>query len=176
MSVAIVGVVSAFGSWSMFALMVALAVSSCATENGHYVLCDVPSVEVEFRNVASGTQWPAHVALRVHPARGAQGAWFLPRNGGSDGSQHIASITDVTVPGWHAPDPDGGPRLLGDISYVGTDADYRVLSEAPRAGAPAPAHFLLPDLREALWYRAKSDQRLDVARQFFDLDRCTAKK
>ncbi|CAD2253328.1 hypothetical protein X12_000717 [Xanthomonas arboricola] len=50
------------------------------------------------------------------------------------------------------------------------------MSEVPRLGAPAPAHFLLPDLREAVWYRAGPEQRLDIARQFFDLNGCAAQR
>ncbi|WP_230582153.1 hypothetical protein [Xanthomonas arboricola] len=162
------------GEWSMLALMVALALSGCAAQDAHYVLRDHPDMRAEFHQVASGPQWPSHLALRVHSTSSGRDAWFLPWNGGSDGSQHMASTTDVTAPGWHAPDPEGGPRPLGDVSYIGTDVDYRVFSEVPRLGAPAPAHFLLPDLREAVWYRAGSEQRLDIARQFFDLNGCAA--
>ncbi|MBB5866383.1 hypothetical protein [Xanthomonas sp. 3058] len=159
----------------MLVVMMALAVSGCAVENARYVLRDDAGVQAEFHAVASGPQWPAQLAVRVHAARTGVNAWFLPWSGGSDGSQHLASTTDVTAPGWQPPDPDGGPRPLGDISYIGTDAGYRVLSEGPRLGTPAPAHFLLPDLREALWYRAGADQRQQVARQFFDLVGCVSR-
>ncbi|WP_243847698.1 hypothetical protein [Xanthomonas euroxanthea] len=156
----------------MFGLMLTLAVGVCAVENARYVLRDDADTQARFLAVASGPHWPAQVALRVHSSRTGGDAWFLPWSGGSDDSQHMASTADVTAPGWQAPDPDGGPRPLGDVDYIGTDATYRVLSELPRAGMPAPAHFLLPDLREALWYRAAPAQRQAIARQFFDLDSC----
>ncbi|KGK56462.1 hypothetical protein NC00_17970 [Xanthomonas cannabis pv. phaseoli] len=156
----------------MLVLMMALAVSGCTAEHARYALRDDSGVQAAFQRVASGPQWPAQLAVHLLSARIGLDAWFLPWNGGSDGSQHLASTTDVTAPGWQAPDPDGGPRPLGDISYLGTDADYRVLSEVPRLGSAAPAHVLLQDLREALWYRTGPAQRQAVATQFFDLVGC----
>ncbi|AZR28064.1 hypothetical protein [Xanthomonas vasicola] len=81
----------------MWVLMMALAVSGCAVENARYTLRDDAGVQAEFHAVASGPQWRAQLALRVHSSHTGLDAWFLPWNGGSDGSQHLASSTDVTA-------------------------------------------------------------------------------
>ncbi|WP_244220709.1 hypothetical protein [Xanthomonas vasicola] len=106
----------------MWVLMMALTVSGCAVDNARYALRDDAGVQAEFHAVTSGRQWPAQLALRVHSSHTGLDAWFLPWNGGSDGNQHLASSTDVTAQGWQPPDPDGGPRPLGDVGYIGTDA------------------------------------------------------
>lgn len=98
------------------------------------------------------------------------GIW--PWNGGTNGQQNLASTTDVTAPDWKLPSVEAGPRPLGDVSYLGMDAQYNVLQSVPKRGEPAPAHFLIPDLRSALWYRTAPDQRDGDARQFFDLVGC----
>ncbi|MEA5126128.1 hypothetical protein [Xanthomonas floridensis] len=157
----------------MLVLTMALAVSGCVAEHARFALRDDSDVQAAFQRVASGPQWPAQLAVHLVSARIGLDAWFLPWNGGSDGNQHLASTTDVTAPGWQPPDPDGGPRPLGDIDYLGTDASYRILSEVPRTGMPAPAHFLLPDLGEALRYLPAPAQR-QPARQFFDLVGCAS--
>lgn len=153
-------------------LAAALATTACPVERAQYQLRDDPAVSAGFVAVASGPAWPSQLALRLHSARSGRAYWFLPWNGGSDGRQHLASTTDVNAAGWQPPSPDGGTRPLGDIEYLGTDADYRLLDQVPVAGGAAPAHLLLPDLREALWYRAAPTQREHIARQFFDLLGC----
>lgn len=152
-------------------LLLALA-ASCAPEQAHYVLRDDPAITARFLAVDATPDWPSGLALRLHSTRTGRDYDFLPWQGGSDGRSHLASTTDVTAPQWRAPDADGGPRPLGDVEYIGTDAAYALLAELPRRGGQAPAHFLLPDLREALWYRAASDRRETTARQFFDLAGC----
>lgn len=152
-------------------LMLGLA-ASCVPEHARYVLREDPAVSARFLVVDTTPDWPSGLALRLHSTRTGRDYDFLPYPGGSDARLHLASTTDVTAPQWRAPDPDGGPRPLGDIEYIGTDAGYLLSSKLPRRGEPAPAHFLLPDLREALWYRAASDQREATARQFFDLAAC----
>ncbi|WP_241093223.1 hypothetical protein [Xanthomonas bonasiae] len=153
-------------------LALALVASHCTVERARYALRDDPALTARFVAVESGLAWPAHLALRLQSARSGRAYWFLPADGGSDGRQMLASIADPTVPAWQAPDPDGGARPLGDAEYIGTDADYTLLDRVPRRGDAAPAHFLVPELRELLWYRTPSDQREGSARQFFDLVGC----
>jgi len=156
----------------LLSLALALAASHCAVERARYALRDDPALTARFVAVESGPAWPAQLALRLQSARSGRAYWFLPADGGSDGRQLLASITDPTVQAWQAPDPDGGVRPLGDAEYIGTDADYTLLDRVPQRGDEAPAHFLVPELRELLWYRTPSDQREGSARQFFDLMGC----
>lgn len=156
----------------LLSLALALAAGHCPVERARYALRGDPALTARFVAVASGPAWPSQLALRLQSARSGRSDWFLPADGGSDARQLLASTTDPTVPGWRPPDPDGGPRPLGDAEYIGTDAGYSLLDRVPRRGGEAPAHFLLPELRELLWYRAAPERREASARQFFDLVDC----
>ena len=156
----------------LLSLALALVASHCTVERARYALRDDPALTARFVAVDSGPDWPAHLALRLQSARSGRAYWFLPADGGSDERQMLASITDPTVPGWQAPDPDGDARPLGDAEYIGADAGYTLVERVPQRGGQAPAHFLVPDLRELLWYRAAPDRREGSARQFFDLVGC----
>jgi hypothetical protein len=52
------------------------------------------------------------------------------------------------------------------------NAAYDILGDLPRREGPAPAHFFIPNLREALWYRTPADKRDSDVHQFFDLVSC----
>ncbi len=153
----------------MFTLFVLAAAvrTSCPVERAHYVLRGHPDVTADFRPVATTRDWPSGLALGIRNGDSSQTSWWVPWNGGSDGLQHVASTEDVTARGWHLPDPDGGPRPFGDRQYLGLDATYSILGDVPRRGTPAPAHMLFPD-------SAGSQDRVFVARQFFDLAGCRA--
>jgi len=153
--------------------LLALAVATCAPEQARYVLRGDPAISARFLVVAATPDWPAGLALRLHSARSGRDYDFLPWSGGSDERQHLASTASVTAAGWQVPAADA-PRPLGDVEYLGFDASYALEAEMPRRGGQAPAHFLLPDLREALWYHAAADQREGTARQFFDQAGCRA--
>ena len=107
--------------------------------------------------------------MRLHVGATGRIYWWVPWNGGTDGQQNLASTTDVTRPGWRPPNPDDGPRPLGDVDFISTDAGYNLWDHVPVRGGPAPAHFLISNLREALWYRTPYNKRDGTARQFFDL-------
>lgn len=158
----------------MVSLVLALAASQCTVEHARYALRHDPALTARFVAVDSGPDWPAHLALRLHSTRSGPDHWFLPADGGSDGHQTLVSIDDPTQPGWQPPAPDGGDRPLGEAEYLGADAAYDLLDGVPRRGTPAPAHFLVPDLRQLLWYRAPAQQREPSARQFFDRVGCDA--
>jgi|SRR5579859_7640458 len=152
----------------MLALVAAVSLASCAFDHAHYVLRGDPQVTADFRPIDSGGDWPAGLAVRIRFGKSARAYWFLPWDGGTDGLQHLASTTDVEQPGWRPPSPDGGPRPLGDIDYIGTDRGYRVLDAAPHRSAPAAAHMLLPNLGDRTWHA-----NFDAApKQFFDLTGC----
>lgn len=144
---------------------------ACRIEDAVYVLRDQQDVTATYVRVESG--WPSKLAMRLHVGSSGRTYWWLPWNGGSDGKQNLASTTDPTLSSWKPPSSDDGrERPLGDVEYIGTDAKYHLLNGVPERGELAPAHFLIPDLREALWYRTDSNERDDTAKQFFDLTGC----
>ena len=73
---------------------------------------------------------------------------------------------DVTKPGWRPPNPDDGPRPLGDRQLLTMDASYNVLESVPQQGKAAPAHMLNPDA-------GSSQDRIFPVKQFFDFVDCT---
>lgn len=161
----------------MFVVMMAAMAAnlgSCKVEDAVYQQRSAPSITAAFMAVESTPEWPSGVALKMHFGATGRTYWWLPWNGGTNGQQNLASTTDVTAAGWKVPFlADGGPRPLGDVSFLGMDAQYNVLNAAPRRGELAPAHFLIPDLRQALWYRTPPNERDGDARQFFDLVSCS---
>jgi len=151
-------------------LLMSAVVANCPVEQARYVLRTEPTVVARFMKVESGADWPQGLALRLDFH--GRHAWFLPWNGGTDGRQNVSSTLDPTQPGWTPPSPDGGPRPLGDFEYIGLDATYRLLEAAPKRGEPAPAHFLLPHLDDALRHPQGDRPRDSLPRQFFDLIGC----
>lgn len=160
-------------------LMMAAAAAACPVEQAEYRLRDQPATSLRFIARDTGPDWPSDLLARIDVAGSGHRYWWLPWDGGSDGRQHLASTRDPAAPGWASPNPDdGGTRTLGNVDYIATDADYRLLERVPRQGDAAPAHILLPDLGEALWYRRDPAHVADgdrVARQFFDFSRCAAR-
>jgi hypothetical protein len=129
------------------------------------------AITAEFLAVDTGPEWPANLALKLHVGDSGRDYWWLPWNGGSNGTPHLASTTAVTAPGWQPPRVEAR-RPLGDVGYIGMDEAYNVLDGAPRKSAQAPAHFHIPDLRNALWYSTPPDKRDASSGQFFDLVGC----
>jgi hypothetical protein len=145
----------------------AASATQCPAENGHYVLRHVPDVSAHFREVDSGPDWPSGLALAVRSKKSGLVTWWLPWNGGTNNLQNLASTTDVSAPGWRPPNPDGGPRPLGNRQFLALDADYNIMPSVPRLGRPAPAHFLIPE-------SGSSGDRVFPEKQFFDLVSCSA--
>jgi hypothetical protein len=145
---------------------------SCPIEDARYALRTQPSVTAEFRDAETGPDWPGGLVMRLHIGASGRTYWWVPWHSGSSDGEHLASTTDATAPGWRPPNPDDGPRPVGDVDFIAVDEHYNLWNHVPVRGGPAPAHFLIPDLREALWYRTPGDARDGTARQFFDLVRC----
>ena len=160
------------------ALALAASLANCRVEHAHYSLRNAPGITADFRAVgvtdrrSPTDDWPSHLALGIRLTKTNRTYWFLPEPDGTAHLQHFASTTDVTAPGWKPPNPDGGPRPLGEIDYIATDANYRVIDAVPRLGDIAPAHMLFADLGEVLWYRTPSNRRDGAPKQFFDLVSC----
>lgn len=144
----------------------------CTIEHAHYQLRTQPTVTADFLDKNTGPDWPSNLVMRLRIGATGRTYWWLPWNGGTNGQQNLASTTDASAPRWRPPNPDGGPRPLGDVQFIATSAKYDLWDHVPVRGGPAPAHFLIPNLREALWYRTPSDARDGTVREFFDLVRC----
>jgi hypothetical protein len=153
----------------MLAFLFAVMTTPCPVERAHYTLRTMPSLTASFNDVPIDEDWRAGVAFGIRSSSSGRTYWFLPANGDPD---ILASTTDIAKPNWRPPSPDGGIRPLGDMQLLTFDADYNVLDDIPRRDAPAPAHILIPDLREAFWYRTPGDKREGSAKQFFDLTGC----
>ncbi len=152
------------------ALLMSAAVTACPVDQARYALRTEPAVTAGFLRVESSRDWPSGLALgiQVHGRR----HWFLPFPGGTDGAQNLASTLDPTVSGWTPPNPDGGPRPLGNFQYLGFDATYRLLPSIPHSGGAAPVHILLPTLDDALRHPTGDQPRDSIPRQMFDLVAC----
>lgn len=155
------------------AAAMAMDLQTCKVEDAVYRQRG-SSISATFIPVNSGPDWPASLALKMHVGDSGRSYWWLPFSGGSNGRQHLASTTDVTAPGWRPPSgEDGRARPLGDVGYVAMDASYNITGAPLQRGGLAPAHFHIPDLRSALWYRTPPDRRDGESGQFFDLVSCT---
>jgi hypothetical protein len=161
------------GIWLAATLAAAPAVAAhrCDVEHARYALRGAPGITAGFRGRdASGTpDWPVTTFFFVHSSRTDRTWWFLPWPAGSAGIPHLASTTDVEKPGWTPPDPDGGPRPLGDLDFYSFRRDYTVDDRLPTAGGEAPPHIFVPQLGDALRHPPDPDGREDLPIAFFDL-------
>lgn len=148
----------------LFAL-VAVSTAGCPTERAHYVLRGRPDITAYFQAVESGKDWPSHLALAIRSSNTGRTTWWVPWQGGTDGRTNIASTTDVTRRDWRPPNPDGGPRPLGDRQFLTTDASYNVIEGVPQRGKAAPAHMLNPEA-------GASRYAIFPVKQFFDFVSC----
>jgi hypothetical protein len=156
----------------IIALAAAAAVTAaCPVERAHYSLRHEPNVTMSFVQIPATQDWPSGVAAIIRFKDTGRHYDFLPWNGGTDDRQNFAFTDDVTKPDFHLPSPDGGPGRRGDLEYLATDAQYDIIDHAPTKGEAAPAHILLPGLREVTWY-SDSNARDAAGKAFFDLDGC----
>lgn len=163
----------------VIALEVAIAIFSCTVERARYSMRTAPDITATFRDVKTAKaadgidDWPSHLAFRIHTAKTNRTYWFLPSPGGTNDLQYLVSTTAVDATDWKPPNPDGGPRPLGDFDYIATDAHYNVIDDIPHRGGIAPAHILIPLLGDALWHQDPEVNPRDGApKQFFDLVAC----
>ena len=149
----------------LFAL-VAVATAECPAARAHYVLRGRPDISAYFRAVESGKDWPSQLALAIGSSKTGKVTWWVPWQGGTDGRTNIASTTDVTRSGWRPPNPDGGPRPLGDRQLLTLDAVYDIMEGVPQRGKAAPVHMLNPDA-------GSSRDEVFPVKQFFDFVGCS---
>lgn len=153
--------------------LAAASLATCRVESARYAMRTAPGITAYFKRVNSGPDWPNGLALATHFAATGRTYWWLPWNGGTDDLQNVSSTTDVTVAGWKPPSPDGGPRPLGDLEYLATDAGYKVIDAVPERGDIAPAHILLTHLGDRVWHGPNVNARDSAPKQFFDLVACS---
>jgi len=149
----------------------AVAGSACATGHARYDLMGAPGFTAGFVAQAPRRGWLTDAALFVHSAASGKTFWFL-FDQGSARYVNLISTTDVTVPGWAPPSPDGGERPLRDMHYLAADSGLRFDAVPPRATAVAPTYILLPDLSETLWYGQKDGAKEAAPTAFFKLTAC----
>lgn len=168
------GHIALYASFMIGLIVLAATSISCPVEKAVYTLRTAPQYTAEFRDVASGSDWPTGIAFGVRSAITNRSYWWLPGIPGSSGLKFMYSTTDVEAKTWKAPSADGGPRPLGELGYISTDASYRVLDDIPKRDAPAPAHLLFATLGGVLWYGnfMINQPRERPPTQFFDLTDC----
>jgi hypothetical protein len=156
----------------LLAAFAAVAGTGCSIEHGVYQQRG-GAIVASFQSVDAGPDWPSGLAVKMSFGAAAPDRWWLVWRGGSAGGQHLASTGVVSAANWRPPAPDSAAdRPLGDLAMIAADADYGIRREPMTRGTPAPAHLLIPDLRQATWYRAAPDRRVAESGQFFDLIRC----
>ena len=146
--------------------LAAVATAECPAERAHYVLRGRPDVTAYFRAVESGKDWPSQLALAISSSKTGKTTWWVPWQGGTDARTNIASTTDVTRSGWRPPNPDDGPRPLGDRQFLTMDATYNIMEGVPQRGMAAPMHMLNPDA-------GSSRDEVFPVKQFFDFVGCS---
>jgi hypothetical protein len=159
-----------------FLTFAAAGLQRCSIEHAHYALRTQSSVTADFYEVERSRPPPGNLVMRMHIGETGRTYWWIPIDGGSNLQQYLASTPTGSAPGWESRNSSGQPRPLGEVDFIATDAGYKLWKSVPKLHGPAPAHFLIPDLREALWYRTSGDQRDYTARQFFDLVSCSRHK
>lgn len=154
------------------AALLAAPVAGCPVEQARYQQRR-SGIVAQFRDVQAGAAWPSGLAMKMSFRAGVPDRWWLVWASGSAGGQHLASTTPVTAADWRPPSSDSAAeRPLADVSLIAADAEYNIALSPLRRGVAAPAHLLMPDLREALWYRSPPAERAGDSSQFFDLVAC----
>ncbi|TWB37268.1 hypothetical protein [Nitrospirillum pindoramense] len=148
---------------------IAAAKSPCTIDRASYQLHGNPQFTAGFRDVGHHENWQSTLAFFVRSNSTGKTYWFL-FDAGTARYINLISTTDVTAPGWHPPDPDGGTRPLGELHYFAANADLTFNESLPKAGDAAPDHILLPDLSEVMAYKATPRETVQTA--FFDNTGC----
>jgi hypothetical protein len=147
--------------------------ATCPLDGALYQLRGAPGVTARFEARTPSADWVAKFGLSIRSAKTGATYFLLPYSGNGQGiTTHFASVMDLNAP----PDPDSAKgRPIGDLDYLAVDQSYRFdQSFHAETGKHAPAHILIPELQEALWYRA--DKREGVPMAFFDLVGCRGAK
>ncbi|MBA14823.1 MAG: hypothetical protein CMN73_00495 [Sphingomonas sp.] len=158
----------------MFAVIAVLLLSpapqdagqDCPIERAQYVLRAMPTITAQFHAVPRTDQWRSGYAMEMRFEETGRRYWWLPDPGGS-----------ADNPGFYFTRGPGSAVTdnLGRLDFFGFDSDYTMLASIPVAGEPAPAHFLLYNMRAAYWYGTPGDRREDAGpRSLFDFAACAA--
>lgn len=160
----------------LLAALAAVAGTGCLIEDAVYQQRG-SDIVARFQSVDAGPDWRSGLALKLSFGAPVADQWWLVWEGGTAGGHFLASTGIVSAADWRPPGPDSSAdRPLGDLVLIAAEADYAIRRDAIVRGAPAPAHLLIPDLRQATWYRVAQDQRVGESGQFFDLIGCDGKR
>lgn len=144
------------------------AAETCTVPKAHYTLSSDKRVSISFIPVGKHDEWRSDVALRID-TKGGPSYWFM-FDGGSARYVNMISTTDVRTSGWVPPTGDTGTRPMGEMHYFAWSGEYEFRAEYPQSTAMAPERIFLPDLSEAMWYRA--NPRVAVKHGVFIMDGC----
>jgi hypothetical protein len=163
----------------MLAALLAAAVAavaaqaSCPLLQARYVMAAAPSLTARFERRTPTAGLPSPVSLVVHSSKTGVTYDFVPTHFGNG-----VGVGDRLV---LAPTP-GQPAALVDRLepifqrmdvYFAARSDYSFYpSFAPAEADQAPAHLLVPNLTELMWY-GDFDNRQDAPLAFFDLQSCS---
>jgi hypothetical protein len=142
---------------------------ACPFERAHYVYSANSNISLSFRDVGEHRGWGSSLALDIRDKTSKRNFWFL-FDQGSAHDINMISTTDVTVPNWTPPGDDNKERPLGEMHFFAWSKRMVFFQDMPQKGLKAPENISLPDLSEALWYRA--EPRLSVAHGIFVFQRC----
>ena len=145
---------------SLAAVATSASAAECPVSRARYA-DPTGTVTATFKAIGRRAGWPTDVAFSVQ-LRGRPKHWFVFDRGAS---RHLTliSTTDVDAKGWAPPSPDGGPRPLGDMTYLAATSSFASIPDLPTSGGSAPALIALPDLAELLARRTSPPENTDVA-------------
>jgi hypothetical protein len=141
---------------------------SCTVAHAHYHLSSQPAFKLSFVSIGKRDGWISDLALELKTSTGPT-YWFL-FDEGSARYINLISTTDVNLEGWEPPTDANGIRPLGEMHYFAWTRDYRFDESVPVSATLAPERIFLPDLTDAMWYRASPRQGLSQG--VFVLDGC----
>ena len=153
--------------------VVAPAAKTCRVEQARYAMLGHPGFTAGFQALPKGSKTLTDVAFFFQSEATNRSFWFLFDRGSARYINMISTPDNPTSKGVRAPLNDDDARPLGEMHYLPADRGLKFSLTLPAKGQTAPAYILLPDLSEAMWYRAP-EPREDVPLAIFKLSGCAA--
>lgn len=149
----------------------AIKPAGCPIERAHYTSSEGGSSnsELYFSKIDKKTTFASDLALGIKSEPGKKPYWFL-YDRGSARYINLISTTDVKMPSWVPPSPDGGTRPLGEMHYIAIDKNLQQIQSIPTSKSNAPELIVLPDVQEIFYY--KTADHANVASVVFKFSYC----
>lgn len=150
-----------------------VSLANCSITRAIYVAKSDPRVSARFVSLPHGRPkgWLSDIALSIHLPDDRRYDFLF--DAGTARFITLISTLPLNRPSWQPPDPDGGTRPLGTLTYYGMDRDRRFIEDVPVSKSSAPASIFLPELSEALWYRASP--RFDLHNTLLEYRGCATR-